>query len=123
MAKYPALAALAGGDVEAFAKLPSAAGKLDRSGRQMQVWQDLVAGTDPTDPDDQFKVTAIAMENGTIKVTWSPDLNENGTKNVRRYIQYGSKTIGEAAAWVDLSTVPAAEQNDYKFRKVTVGMP
>ncbi len=43
------------------------------------------------------------MENGTIKVTWLPDLNENGTKNVRRYIQYGSKTIGEAAAWGDLS--------------------
>ncbi len=123
MAKYPALAALAGGDVEAFAKLPSAAGKLDRSGRQMHVWQDLVAGTDPTDPDDQFKITAIAMENGTIKVTWSPDLNENGTKNVRRYIQYGSKTIGEAAAWVDLLTVSAAERNDYKFRKVTVEMP
>ena len=123
MVKYPTLAALAGNDVEAFAKLPSAVGKVDAAGNQMHVWQDIVAGTDPTDPDDLFKVTAIVMENGEIKVSWSPDLNENGTKNVRRYIQYGSKTIGESAAWVDISTVAAAERNDYKFRKVTVGMP
>ena len=123
MAKYPSLAAQAGGDAETFAKLPSAAGKLDENGNQMYVWQDIIAGTDPTNPDDKFKIVDIKFEDGELKVMWSPDLNENGTKSVRAYTEYGRKELGGSEKWTDMKDINPDEKNDYKFRKVTVDMP
>ena len=123
MAKYPSLAAQVGGDAEAFAKLPSATGKDDANGNQMYVWQDILAGTDPTNPDDKFKIVDLKFEDGELKVFWSPDLNENGTKSVRAYTEYGRKELGGSEKWTDMKDVNPAEKNDYKFRKVTVDMP
>lgn len=123
MAKYPSLAAQAGGDAEAFVKLPSAMGKLDANGNQMYVWQDIVAGTDPTNPYDKFRIVDIKFEDGEIKVMWSPDLNENGTKNVRKYTEFGRKKLGGTETWMDMNGIAPAKKNDYKFRKVTVEMP
>lgn len=123
MAKYPSLAAQVGGDAEAFAKLPSATGKLDENGNQMYVWQDIIAGTDPTNPDDKFKIVDIKFEDGKLKITWSPDLNEGGKKNVRAYTEFGRKELGTSEEWTNMKDVNPAEKNDYKFRKVTVDMP
>lgn len=113
---------LFGSDLAVALAKPS--GKLDASGVQMSVWQDYVAGTDPTDPNDKFKVTGIKLDNGELKVSWHPDLNENGTRNVRLYTEYGCKELGDS--WEDMKTVRADPEKDpkaYRFRKVTVDMP
>ena len=123
MAKYPTLAAQAGSDPDAFAAMPSVTGKLDENGNQMYVWQDIIAGTDPTNPDDKFKIVDIKFEDGELKITWSPDLNEGGKKNVRAYTEFGRKELGTSEEWTNMKDVNPAEKNDYKFRKVTVDMP
>ena len=110
-----------GADISAALTRPS--GKVDAAGMPMYVWQDYIAGTDPTNPDDKFKIVDIKFEDGELKITWSPDLNENGAKNVRRYTEFGRTELGGREAWTDMKDVDTAEKNNYKFRKVTVDMP
>ena len=43
----------------------------------LTVWQDYVAGTDPTNAASVFKA-GIEMVGGVPQITWSPDLNTNG---------------------------------------------
>ena len=88
----------------------------------MYVWQDYIAGTDPTNPNDKFEIVDIRFEDGELKITWSPDLNEGGKKSVRRYTEFGRKELEEAEEWTDMKSVDPAEKGDYKFRKVTVDM-
>ena len=119
--EYPGFVGKYGDDVAAALMKPS--GKVDASGLPMYVWQDYVAGTDPTNLDDKFKIVDIKFEEGELKITWSPDLNEKGAKNVRRYTEFGRTELGGREAWTDMKDVDTAEKNNYKFRKVTVDMP
>ena len=48
-------------------------GKRDATGHALAVWQDYVAGTDPTDPEDVFTAW-IEMDNGTPRIAWKPVL-------------------------------------------------
>ena len=98
-------------------------GKRDGDGREMSVWEDYVAGTDPTDKNDVFHITEVRIENGEVKISWSPDLNENETKTERLYIKKGRKSLGGSEGWVDMETVPTDKKNEYKFIKVSVEMP
>jgi len=95
-------------------------GKIDPMGNRMTVWQDYVAGTDPTDPESKF-TSSIVFENGEPVVTWSPDLNDDGKHSLRKYTTYGCENIG--GNWKDMSTVPEADKSNYHFFKVTVEMP
>lgn len=95
-------------------------GKKGNDGSDLLVWQDYVAGTDPTDLESKF-IACIAIENGVPKVTWMPDLNEGGTKALRTYVVYGAKELG--GTWKNMNMVPAAEKADYKFFKVAIEMP
>ena len=123
MLDYPELVSLAGGDRARFLLLPSAGGrKVDAAGKPMTVWQDILAGTDPNDPNDKFTIKSVEVVNGEIKLTWEPDLNQGGTKHVRKYTEWGCESLG-SDGWVDMATVPDALKCDYKFRKVTVDMP
>jgi len=98
----------------------SCIGKTKADGSPMYVWEDYVAGTDPTNPESKF-TSSIVFANGEPLVTWSPDLNEDGKKSVRKYTTYGCENIG--GNWQDISTVPEADKSNYRFFKVTVGMP
>ena len=118
MSRYPELAALAENDPEKFVRLPSAMGKLDAAGDQMQVWQDIVAGTDPTNVGDVFKIVDVRIVDGDVKVTWSPDL-----KTTRKYTEYGKRTLAGAETWTDMKGVSPEEKPDFRFRKVTVDFP
>ncbi|MBS7286012.1 MAG: InlB B-repeat-containing protein [Kiritimatiellae bacterium] len=67
-------ALLPSGSTDYRAALKALSGKKDSSGAPLSYWHDYIAGTDPKDPADVFKVTAIAITNGTIYLSWSPDL-------------------------------------------------
>ena len=77
-----------------------------------------VAGLDPSDPKDKF-VAKIEMVDGKSVVTWTPDLNEDGTKSVRTYKTWGKGSL-EVDEWLE---VTPENQDGMRFFKVTVGMP
>ena len=79
----------------------------------MQIWQDYVAGTDPTNAASVF-TAGIEFVGGVPQVTWSPDLNTNGA--VRSYTIWGKESLTDAA-WH--SPTNAAD----RFFKVSVEMP
>lgn len=116
--QYPTLLARYGNDYVAMALAPS--GKSDRRGNPLYIWQDYVAGTNPTDPTSVFKVAAFKYEDGKITITWTPDLNENGTKSVRRYKVYGAESVGQVQWDLIETDRPAAK---YKVFAVGVEMP
>ena len=93
-------------------------GKMDGSGKPMMVWQDFVAGTDPTDPDDKFtaSITFDKDTNAPI-VSWTPELSQaEATK--RSYKKYGKVKLNDP----DWIMVPDGEESNYNFFKVTVEM-
>ena len=98
-------------DFEMVAK--GATGKRGGDGRALQVWQDYVAGTDPTNAASVF-TAGIEFVDGVPQVTWSPNLNTNGV--VRSYTIWGKESLTDAA-WH--SPTNAAD----RFFKVMVEMP
>ena len=82
-------------------------------GKAMSVWQDYVAGTDPTNVNSVF-TAAIEMVDGLPHVTWSPNLNTNG--EVRVYTIFGKTNLTDAA-WVCPTNAA------HRFFKVKVEMP
>ena len=65
---------LPSGSTDYRAALEALSGKKDSSGAPLSYWHDFIAGTDPNNPADVFKVTAITITNGTVYLSWSPDL-------------------------------------------------
>ena len=98
-------------DFETAAK--QATGKVDTQGRPMAVWQDYVAGTDPSNPND-FLRAVISFTNDLPYVSWTPNLNTNG--EVRVYTVMGKANLTDAA-W----TCPTNAA--HRFFKVKVEMP
>ena len=100
-----------------FAKaLMTKTGKKDAAGGDMFVWQDFVAGTDPTDPESKF-VASVTMVGGVPVISYSPELSET-EKAKRVYRTLGKAKIADAE-WTE---VPAGSESDYNFFKVTVEM-
>ena len=112
--RYRSYLDAAGGDYE------RAANATGRNG--YRIWESYLAGLDP-DVEDSKLIADIKIVNGEAIVTWRPDLNENGTKQIRVYRKFGRKQLGTAEDWSDMNTVPEAERKDYRFFKVTVEMP
>ena len=81
----------------------------------MQVWQDFVAGTDPTDPDDCF-TASITVVDGKPIVSWTPELEQEDAER-RIYTTYGKAKLGDAE-W----TVVDGDEEKYNFFRVTVEM-
>ena len=79
-------------DFETAAK--GATGKQGGDGRALQVWQDYVAGTDPTNVASVFRA-GIELVGGVPHITWSPNLNTNGA--VRSYTIWGKENLTDAA--------------------------
>ena len=93
----PALgySAMSGGGYS-FADYGAAANgvKVTPSGTPVAVWQDYVAGTDPTDPASVFRAD-IALTNGVPYITWSPDLGPTA----RSYRILGRSALAGAETW------------------------
>ena len=111
--QYPTFRNLYGSDLSAAMAMLT--GKKDGSGKQLNVWHDYVAGTDPTDVNDVFQ-TIIEFEAGLPKVGWRPNLNEKG--EVRTYKVYGRHSLSNEDAW----EYPA-NSAEHQFFKVDVSMP
>lgn len=111
--QYPTFRTLYGSDL--VAAMAMLTGKKDGSGKQLNVWHDYVAGTDPTDVNDVFQAI-IEFEDGLPSVGWRPNLNEKG--EVRTYKVYGRHSLSNEDAW----EYPA-NSAEHQFFKVDVSMP
>ena len=91
-------------------------GKKDGAGNPMFVWQDYVAGTDPTDETDVF-TASITIVDGKVKVSYSPELGD-ARKALRKYTTWGKVSLLDTG-WTE---VEPGKEGDYNFFKVTVEM-
>ena len=114
---YPAFTTKFGDD---FGKaLTMKSGKVDGAGNAMFVWQDFVAGTDPTDADDKF-TASITIVDGVPVTSYSPELPPE-QKALRSYKTYGKEKLADAD-WVDITNCSNEERAGYNFFKVSVEM-
>ena len=81
MGKVDAFRQLFGGDLAGALAKPT--GKLGPGGEVRTVWDDYVAGTDPTDPASVF-TTTIAIADGKVVLDWSPNLNLGSVNRLYR---------------------------------------
>ena len=112
--RFPAYAAKFGSDFAASLTKPT--GKKDAAGNALQVWQDYVAGTDPTDVNDVFRAT-IDMSGGTPVVSWTPVLSAAEAAK-RTYTVFGRKSLLSG----DWTPVTSGQEANYNFFKVRVAM-
>ena len=84
-----------GSDPVAAMSMPT--DKKDAQGNDMYVWQDYVAGTDPTDTNSVFTAT-ITMVDGEPVVEWSPKLGA-AEESRRRYTIYGKAGLESGEEW------------------------
>lgn len=91
-------------------------GKKDGAGNPMFVWQDYVAGTDPTDETNVF-TASITIVDGKVKVSYSPELDD-ARKALRKYTTWGKVKLTDK----DWSVVGEGEEGNFNFFKVTVEM-
>ena len=82
-----------GSDLVAAMSMPTE--KKDSQGNDMYVWQDYVAGTDPTDTNSVF-TAKIDMVDGMPVITWSPELSPEETA-LRTYTIYGKTNLTDKA--------------------------
>ena len=82
-----------------------------------------VTGISPTDETAKFEARIEIGADGKPVVKWSPDLNENGTKNERVYRVLGAKELGAAAQWDDVTNLQDPSAEGYHFFKVDVELP
>ena len=95
------------------AAMTKATDKKDAQGNEMYVWQDYVAGTDPTDTNSVF-AAKIDMVDGLPVVTWEPKLSASEEAR-RSYTIYGKTNLTDKA-WHS----PTNEES--RFFKVGVEM-
>ena len=80
------------------------------------MWQDYVAGTDPTDVNDVFRAT-ITVNGNTPVVSWTPVLS--ATESAKRsYTILGRQSLLTG----DWEVVPSGQESNYNFFKVRVQM-
>ena len=91
-------------------------GKFGGDGKELMVWQDYIAGTDPTDEKDVF-TASVTVVDGKVTVSYSPELDD-GRKAVRKYTTWGKQQLQDAE-WTE---VPPGQEGNYNFFKVSVEM-
>ena len=75
-----------------------------------------MAGLDPEEPTSKFTAAIELLPNGTVKITWSPDLS---TAEVpRTYTTLGKANLTDA----DWTPVTDANKPQMRFFKVKVEM-
>ena len=113
-AQFPSYAAKFGSNFSASLTQPT--GKKDAAGNPLQVWQDYVAGTDPTDINDLFRAEIRMVDNSPV-VSWSPVLPAAEAAK-RVYTIYGRTSLLSG----DWTAVPSGQESNYNCFKVTVQM-
>jgi len=93
-------------------------GKIGMDGTRLQVWQDYVAGTDPTDLDDKF-TASITMVGEVPVISHTPELTAEQAA-LRTYKTFGKKQLKDE--WTDLTDASGETLKEYNFFKVTVQM-
>ena len=113
--QYPDFEAKFGSDFSAA--IVAETGKRDGAGNAMRVWQDFVAGTDPTDPNSVFTATiTFDADTGQPVISWSPELSpEEAAK--RTYRKYGKVKLTDED-WTEID----GDEASYNFFKVSVEM-
>lgn len=117
---YPEILTSTGGDYEAAAHKTT--GKFSASGEPIRVWQEYVAGTDPSNVESKF-ITKIKLKDGRPIISWEPALNgvdEKGNpikEGIRIYKIQGSANL---RTWHD---VMDGQEANFDFFKVSVEMP
>ena len=111
---YPSFEQLYGADLAKAYTLKS--GKVDSAGNELFVWQDYVAGTDPTDETDQFQAT-VTIVDGKPVVGFSPELSAAEAAK-RKYTTWGKVRLQDA----EWAVVPEGEESSFNFFKVSVEM-
>ena len=91
-------------------------GKNHGAGNDMFVWQDYVAGTDPTKPEDKFTASITVVE-GKVTVSYTPELDDD-RKALRKYTTWGKKSLLDA----NWTVVQEGQEAEYNFFKVSVEM-
>lgn len=114
-AQYAGFEAAFGSDFTAA--LTKQTGKRDGAGHAMLVWQDYVAGTDPTDPDDTFTASITFDAQGRPVISHSPELPAAEAAK-RTYRKFGKARLNDAN-WTEIAD---GEEANYNFFKVTVEM-
>ena len=100
------------------AAITKKSGKRDGAGNAMFVWQDFVAGTDPTDENDKFTASITFDADGKPLIAYSPEFSDAAEAEKRKYTTYGKVKLTDKE-WTD---VPDGEEANYNFFKVTVEM-
>jgi hypothetical protein len=67
---------LPSGSTDYRAALAAPSGKTGAGGAALSYWHDYLAGTDPKDLSDIFRITSITVVNDAVMLTWSPDLRD-----------------------------------------------
>ena len=98
------------------AALTKPTGKRGANGNELSVWQDYVAGTDPTDETDVF-TASITIVDGKVQISYSPELDD-ARKALRKYTTWGKKSLMDTN-WTE---VPEGHEAEYNFFRVTVEM-
>lgn len=93
-------------------------GKRDGAGNAMMVWQDYVAGTDPTDENDVFMASIAFDKNGDMVISWTPEFEDETEAAKRIYRKYGKVKLNDPA-WTEIQD---GEEENYNFYKVAVEM-
>ncbi len=99
------------GDYEAVVAKEAANGK-------NTIGECLIAGISPTEPDAAFEVS-IEIVNGEPVITYTPDLNEGGTKQERVYTIEGCAELG--GEWKVIES--DADKEGLRFFRVRVALP
>ena len=113
-ASYPGFVEKFGADFTQALMKPT--GKIGTGGTPMLVWQDYVAGTDPTNEKDVF-TASIAIVDGKVTISYTPELDDT-RKAMRKYTIWGKSSLLDA----DWTEVPEGNESKFNFFKVSVEM-
>lgn len=115
MGRYAGFADKFGTDFAAA--LTTQTGKRDGSGNPLFVWQDLVAGTDPTDVTSTFRaLISFDAVTGKPVIGWTPTLPV-AEAALRTYRKFGKVHLSDPT-WTEISD----NEENFNFFKVVVDM-
>jgi hypothetical protein len=98
------------------AALEASSGKIGSNGAALPYWYDYVAGTDPNDPNDIFRITSISVTNGTIFLTWRPDLSSDAL--AREYKVLGKASLSDPdESWAPTNSASRFFRVDVHLKK------
>ena len=113
--QYEGFVAKFGSDFTAALTKPT--GKRDGAGNEMRVWQDYVAGTDPTKEEDVFTASITFDGDGKPVISYTPELSATEAAK-RTYRTFGKVKLNDKD-WIEIVD---GEEDNYNFFKVTVEM-